>query len=557
MTGHPAIAFVVAALLVPLVPRPVRPWLPLAAPVAGLGLLLGARDRAGETVGFFGFTLEPVRVDNLSEPFAIVFLVIAALAAGFGWHSMADRERVAALLYAAGGLTVVLAGDLLTLFIGWEVKAIASAVLIAFGPRRSAPAAALRYAVIHIIGGSALLGGMAWRLVDGSTLRFDDLGDHAGATLILIAFVLSAAVPPLHAWLPDAYPEASLAGTVFLSAYTTKAAVYALARGFEGTEVLIYLGVAMALYGVVYAILENEIRRLLGYHIVSQVGFMVAAVGIGGAAGINGATAHAFAHILYKGMLFMAAGALIHITGRRRLSDLGGLARSVPVLFVLYLVAALSISGFPLLSGFVSKELVVEAARLDERGLVVQFLKLASVGTFLSVGLKLPWFVFGGPARSPVQRPVPRAMMTALVVTGALNLAIGVRPALLYDLMPFEVDFAPYTAFKLVEITQLLAFTTLGFWLLAKKMGGEPSVTLDTDWLYRATPGRIAEGVGELSEVLAPKVEAGRQELRRVASGAIAAARSGALRTSMPPTTSLGAVLLGGFLLVLAWSVLP
>jgi multicomponent Na+:H+ antiporter subunit D len=557
MASHPALAFLVAAALVLVLPRRLRTVAVLAAPVAGFALLRQATGAVPGTVELYGFVLEPVRVDNLSEPFALVFLLVALLAGLFGASTMAGREQAAALVAAAAGLGVVLAGDLLSLFVAWEIKAVATAMLVALGGRATSTGASLRYLLFHVIGGSLLLGGMAWRLADGGTLRFDALDDHGGATLILLAFLLSAAVPPLHAWLPDAYPEASLAGTVFLSAFTTKAAVYGLARGFDGTEVLVYVGVAMALYGVTYAILENELRRLLGYHIVSQVGFMVAAVGIGGTLAVTAATAHAFAHILYKGLLFMSVGALIAATGHRRLSELGGLARALPVLLGLYLVGALSISGLPLLSGFVSKELVVEAARVDGRWVVVQLLKLASVGTFLSVGLKLPWFVFGGPQRRPPLRPVPPAMIGAMVITAGLNVAIGLRPQLLYDLMPFAVDYQPYATYKVAEVLQLLTFTTLGFLLLARKLGGEPSITLDTDWLYRATPARLAAGLGAVATDIAPRRAALDGAVREAAARAVARLRAPAPAPLVPlPTTALGAVLVGALLVVLAGSVL-
>jgi multicomponent Na+:H+ antiporter subunit D len=561
MGSHPVLAFLVAAAIVPFVPRRVAAALVVAAPVASFGLLQLV-DRDPGTVELFGFELEPLRLDGLSEPFAVVFLGVAVLAGLFGARTMTRLERSAALLYAGAGLAVVLAGDLLTLFVAWEVKAVASAVVIALGSRSTSAAAGMRYLMVHVVGGSALLGGIALRLADGGSLRFDDLTGSAGANLVLVAFLLSAAVPPLHAWLPDTYPEASIAGTVFLSAYTTKAAVYALARGFEGTEALVVLGVFMALYGVVYAVLENEIRRLLGYHIVSQVGFMVAAVGIGGPLAISAAVAHAFAHILYKGLLFMTAGALIEATGKRRLSDLGGLARSTPVLLGLYLVGALSISGLPLLSGFVSKELVVEAARVDGREVVVQLLKLASVGTFLSVGLKLPWFVWGGPSRQRPLRRLPATMVAAMAVTAALNVAIGLHPALLYDLLPHAIDYTPYAGYKVVEVLQLLSFTALGFWLLAKKLGGEPSITLDTDWLYRASPARLAGAAEVVVGEVRPRVTAARTGVHGHVARTVQAFRQqvvdgpGAPLAGPPPTTLLGAVLLGAFLLLLAGSVL-
>jgi multicomponent Na+:H+ antiporter subunit D len=563
LVEHPLLPFLVAAALIPLLPRRAGAAVLLLAPLVALGQILSIDGGATGTVGFFGYELTPIRLDHLSEPFAYVFVAAALAAALFGFRAMTTGERVAASLYAGFGLGVVLAGDLLTLFVMWEVKAVVSAGLIALGGRASSGPAAFRYLLVHVVGGTLLLGGILWHLGAGGSLAFDAFGDHGSATLVLLAFLLSAAVPPLHAWLPDAYPEAGVAGMVFLSAFTTKAAVYALLRGFLGLEALVVVGVIMALYGVVYAVLENDLRRLLGYHIVSQVGFMVTAVGIGTAAAANGATAHAFAHILYKALLLMAAGAVVHATGRRRLSDLGGLSRAMPAVFVLYLVGAVSISGVPFFSGFVSKELVVDAARQDNREIVLHLLKLASVGTFLSVGLKLPWFAFGGRDRGIQLRPVPGTMLGAMAVLAGVNLALGVHPDLLYRLMPFAVDYTPYTASKLAEVTQLLTFTALAFWLLVRKLGGEPSITLDTDWVYRVTPRRLAVAAVSWDASLAALRSQATSRLDRLPRlpvvsrlGSGAAGERTAPRTPpVTPTTLLGTVVLAALVLVLGVSL--
>jgi multicomponent Na+:H+ antiporter subunit D len=272
---------------------------------------------------------------------------------------------------------------------------------------------------------------------------------------------------------------------VFLSAFTTKTAVYVLARGFAGWEILTVAGTVMALYGVVFAFLENDIRRVLAYHIVSQVGYMVAGIGIGTEVAINGSTAHAFAHILYKGLLFMGAGAVLYSTGKSKMSELGGLARPLPWVLLLYMVGALSISAFPLFSGFVSKSLVVHAAELNHETIVVLLLNLASIGTFLSIGLKVPYFTWFGPERSVKTQPVPWNMYAGMILAGGVNLAIGVYPELLYRVMPFPVIYRPYTAAHLLETLQLLTFTGVAFWIVIDKIRAEPKITLDFDWFYR------------------------------------------------------------------------
>jgi multicomponent Na+:H+ antiporter subunit D len=326
------------------------------------------------------------------------------------------------------------------------------------------------------------------------SIEFNHMDAGIASYLILIAFCINAAVPPLHAWLADAYPEGTVYGSVFLSAFTTKTAVYALARGFSGWEILIWAGVIMAIYGVIYAVLENDTRRLLAYHIISQVGYMVAGVGIGTMVAINGVSAHAFTHILYKGLLFMGAGAVLYATGRSKLSELGGLAKFMPGILILYMVGAFSISGVPLFSGFVSKSMIIYAAGLSGLGLVVLFLNLASVGTFLHTGLKLPYFTwFSKPVYEKNVKPVPLppGMYVAMGLTAALCIVIGVYPQLLYNILPYPVDYNPYTANHIVEAVQILVFTGIGFYLLINQLKGKNTISLDTDWFYRR-PAKLA-----------------------------------------------------------------
>jgi multicomponent Na+:H+ antiporter subunit D len=297
---------------------------------------------------------------------------------------------------------------------------------------------------------------------------------------------LNSAIPPLHAWLADAYPKATITGAVFMSAFTTKSAVYILIRLFPGWDILVYWGVAMALYGVVYAVLVNDIREILAYHIVSQVGYMVAGVGIGTEMAINGTTAHAFSHILYKSLLFMGAGAVIHATGKSKLTELGGFAKKMPVVVGLYMIGAFSISGFPFFNGFISKSMVVSAAGYAHFETVMLLLILASVGTFLHTGLKLPYFTWFGEKKSEFDvGKVPFNMKLAMGLGAFFCTLFGVYPVLLYNYLPYAVDYHPYTVYHFVEMMQILVFTFIGFWLLRKKLEGTPTIAVDTDWFYR------------------------------------------------------------------------
>lgn len=482
----PAAPLLIGALVAPLLPRGLRPVLFVLAPAISLALLTQVVPGAELVWPFLDYRLLISRVDRLSLAFGYVFSLAALLGAIYGLHLRDLGQQVGALLYAGAGLGVVFAGDWLTLYVFWEIMALASTWVILSARTGPALRAALRYLLMHLFGGALLLAGILWHIHDSGSLVVARLSLGGSAWLILLGFAVNAAIPPLHAWIADAYPEATPTGSVFLSAFTTKAAVYILARAFPGTELLLIAGIVMALYGVIFAVIENDIRRILSYHIVSQVGYMVAGVGLGTEAAINGATAHAFAHILYKGLLFMATGAVIHATGRRRLSNLGGLYGSLRWVLLFYMIGALSISGLPLLSGFISKSLMLHAAELEHRDWVVLLLSIASVGTFLSVGLKLPYFTWFGSPRLIKTEAVPSGMLAAMALASAINLALGLWPQLLYSLMPFSVDYEPYTAVHIVEVLELLGFTGLAFWFFRAQMMPKAALSLDVDWFYRS-----------------------------------------------------------------------
>jgi multicomponent Na+:H+ antiporter subunit D len=482
-------------------PVGVRRALVLGVPAAALASWLGLAESTTLGARLAGQDLVLLRVDGWSRLFALVFCLLGALGSLFAFHVRGRGPHVAAWTYAGSALGVVLAGDLLTLFVFWELSAVGSVFLIWQRGTRAAREAGIRYLLVHAFGGAALLGGLLLRGAEAGTLAFGPMPLTPATALILLAFAVNAAIPPLHPWLTDAYPEATVTGAVFLSAFTTKAAVYALLRGFPGTELLVWAGVAMALYGVVFAVLENDIRRLLAYHIVSQVGYMVAAVGIGTPLALAGAAAHAFCHILYKGLLLMGAGSVLEMTGRSRLTELGGLWRQMPWTLACYTVGAFSISGVPLFNGFVSKSLVVAAAEQEHRAVVEWLLILAAVGTFLHTGLKLPWFTFFDEGRGARGADPPPGMRLAMLLASGLCVLLGVAPGLLYGLLPQPVGYEPWTSRHVLTTLQLLLGTAVAFVWLRRQLGGEPTVTLDTDWVYRRGGLLVLAGSRALVEV--------------------------------------------------------
>lgn len=489
---HPSLLLILGTLLIPLLRDRVQQGYRLLLSLTFLWVVWQTVPGIHGSFSFLGLDLVPGRADKLSLVFAYVFSLITVIGTIYSLHVKDNVQHVAAYIYAAAAVGVVFAGDLVTLYVFWEMMMLASVWLIW---RRRTPesyAAGMRYLLVHAVSGVLLLGGIALYYTQTGSIAFDQI-DITGPAfyLILLGFMVNAAVPPLHAWLTDAYPEATITGAIFLSALTTKTAVYVLLRGFPGTELLVWLGAIMALWGVVYAVLANDIRRLLAYHIISQVGYMVAGVGMGTAIALNGTASHAFTHILYKALLFMGAGAVIHMTGKSKLTELGGIYKYMPMTFLLYMIGAFSISAFPLFSGFVSKTMVVEAAAVDYRMWIWLMLSMASAGTFLHTGLKLPWFTFMGKDSGLRPKEAPWNMLLAMGIAAFFCVFIGVYPAWLYGFLPAPVDYDAYTLGHVFWELQLLLFTGLGFFLLLKYVGGDPKISLDTDWFYRRALPRV------------------------------------------------------------------
>jgi multicomponent Na+:H+ antiporter subunit D len=484
---HPGVLLILGAWLLPLFKGRAKSAAMLILPSAALLDCILMKPGTYGATSFLGQQLVFGRVDQLSLVFSYVFSLMGLLGMIYALHVKDDVQHVAALTYVGSALGVAFAGDFLSLYIFWELMAVSSALLIFRRGERAAVAAGFRYLLVHIFGGLLLLAGILLHWSQTGSLAFTSMGASSGIAwaLILVAFLLNAAVPPLGAWLPDAYPEATVTGAVFMTAFTTKSAVYALIRGYAGTELLVWLGAVMAVYGVVYAVLENDARRLLAYHIISQVGYMVCGVGIGTELAINGTTAHAFAHILYKALLFMGAGAVLQTAGLRKLSEMGGLYKTMPLTLGLYMIGAFAISAVPLFSGFVSKAMVVSAAGEVHRAVIFLMLTLASAGTFLHTGLKLPYYMFFGKDNGRSGHEPPANMLVAMGLAATACVLIGVFPGLLYQHLPNPVHFVPYTLQHVTSTLGMLSFTALGFFLLLKHLDPYPTISLDTDWFYR------------------------------------------------------------------------
>ena len=343
---------------------------------------------------------------------------------------------------------------------------------------------------MHLLGGVILMAGIAGHIANTGSLSLGAMKpDTLANSMILIGFLINAGAPPFSAWLPDAYPEASYSGTVFLSAYTTKTAVYVLLVCFPGSSVLIPVGLYMIFYGIIYALLENDMRRILAYSIINQVGFMVTGIGIGTEMALNGAAAHAFSHIIYKALLLMAAGSVLLQTGKRKCTDLGGLFQSMPLTTLFGIIGALSISAFPLTSGFISKSMVSQAAADQHLVWAWFLLAAASAGVFLHAGIKFPWFVFFQKDSGLRPADPPWEMKLAMLFFSILCIGIGVWPEYLYRILPWTVNYDAYTGSHVVAQLQLLLFSGLAFFVTLPLMKRTLTISLDTDWFWRK-PGR-------------------------------------------------------------------
>jgi len=501
----PAFLFFAAALALPLVPKgAARAALLLIVPLISLWMIWTLPTGSYQQVPFFGFTLTLLEVDKLSTIFGVIFSIAAFLSGLYAWHVRDSVQQVATLLYAGSAIGAVFAGDLISLFFFWEGTAIASVFLIWARQTEGAYYTGMRYLIIQIGSGVILIAGVALHYQATGSIAFEKLGlVSLGTWLIFIAFGIKCAFPLLHNWLQDAYPAATVTGTVTLSAFTTKLAIYALARGYPGTELLIYIGAVMTVFPIFFAEIENDLRRVLTYSLNNQLGFMVVGIGIGTPMALNGAVAHAFAHILYKSLLFMSVGAVLYRTGTSKASELGGLYKSMPYTMVFCVVAAASISGFPLFSGYVSKSLVLDAAGTGGLWVIWLVLVFASAGVLSHSGIKIPFFTFFAHDSGKRPKEAPPHMLLAMGITAALSIGIGVYPQALYALLPFEVDYEPYTTVHVITQMQLLVFALLAFAILWRKGLYPPelrSINLDFDWVYRRLLPRM---IGAASKIMA------------------------------------------------------
>jgi multicomponent Na+:H+ antiporter subunit D len=493
---HPATALIIGGLATAFLRGRFASMALVIAPILGLWHVHTLEVGSASNLALFGYDIIGVAVDQQAKLFGYLFHLAALVAGIYSFHLRDPWQISMALLYAATAVGVAFAGDMLSLFLWWEGLAITSVFQIWGRKTKQAEESGFRYLFFHVSSGLLLLAGILFRYhgEGSSALSLDPLtkaleaGD-LGAWLILLAIGVKAAFPGLHVWLKDGYAEATATGPVWLCAFTTKCAVCMLARLFPGAEILIAIGGVMAMFPIFYAVIENDLRRVLCYSKINQIGFMVVGIGIGTPLAIDGAIAHAYTHVLYKGLLFMSMGAVLYRTGEIRGSHLGGLYKTMPWTTGFCIVGAASISAFPLFSGFVSKSIIITETARNGHVFIWMCLLFASAGVFHHAGIKIPFFAFFAHDSGLRPKEAPINMLIAMGISSFMCIFLGCNPQWLYDMLPNgAAEYDPYDATHVITQLEILLFSALAFTLLnlrGKYPPELPSVNLDIDWVYR------------------------------------------------------------------------
>ncbi|VAW39289.1 Na(+) H(+) antiporter subunit A [hydrothermal vent metagenome] len=488
---HPGFVLIIGSLLIPFIPKgKVKQGYLLLLPLLAFIIIILMPEGTYGIISFMGEKVTFGRVDKLAKCFAFIFALMLFIGMVFGLRQKEDGHHIAGFFYAGSAIGAVFAGDFLSFLCFWEIMAFSSVYMVSFSKTKRSYKAAYRYILVHATGAVILMAGIHLYYFEYHTLAFN-LMEFSGlpAALILLGFAINAGFPMLGGWLPDAYPESTVPGGVFMATFTTQTAVYALVRGFAGTEILIWIGAIMALYSVIYATVESDIRKLFSYHLLSQTGYMVAGIGIGTSLAVDGAVALGFTNVLYMGLLFMASGSVIYVTGKRNLKDTGNLYHKMPLTLIFFMIGGLALSGAPLLAGFASKPMILSAAAAEHLAIPWILLMITAAGTFLSTTLKVPYLVFFGKDKNknpdvPKQKP-PRNMMVGMTLAAIACIVVGVWPQGLYRLLPNGGNYHPYSISHVVWTVQLMLFTWFGFYLLLKMIKVQHVINLDFDWFYR------------------------------------------------------------------------
>lgn len=479
----PGFLLIAAGLLIPVLPRMLRPVIAVLAPLAGLFHLLALPTGPHGTFEMLGITIATINVSETGFALGIAMLVAGTLAGVFNWHERAGLPVSAGLVYVGCAVGAVLAGDLPSFFLFFELASVSAAFLVWAGGTERSLGAGMRFAVANILAGVLLLEAFLLTYKATGSVGFftGDLGTSAGIYLIL-ALGLKAAFPVLHAWLTDAYPESTPGGTVLLSVFGITTAIYALSRFLPGEDLLRLIGPIMIAFPVLLALLANDLRRTLCYGIISQAGLAVTAIGIGTPEALSAATVLMIANIFGFLVLFMAIGAVLYRTGTASAAALGGLAATMPLTTGFAVLGGLSVAGLPVLAGGTAVPYLMTAIWADGGPVVAALALFGVAGVWAHAGLRVPATAFFGEKRTPGLKTeeAPVHMRFAMLLGIAACIAVGT--------MPYWGGSATFELAGLILHLEVLAFALLVF-LAARAWGllprEEPSALIDVDWLYR------------------------------------------------------------------------
>ena len=585
LTVNPGFVIILAGVLCGLLPvSPLRKSILLGAPILAAAMIFQAFGQVTgndpsvlKTVTVGPIELSLMRIDRLAMLWGYVFCLAGVLNAIFGFHEKCRITDSSALIYMGAAVSGVFVGDFISLFIFWEMAALSSVMLVwkgqfdyrqkpdgrmTTGDTRSFPSG-VRYLAIHVLSGVLLLAGaVMYGRANGGDFTIGHVGlENPGGFLLFLAMGIKCGFPLLHNWIQDAYPKASVTGTVILSAFTTKLALYALARCFAGEESLIYIGAIMTCFPVFFAVIENDLRRVLSYSLNNQLGFMVCGIGLGTPLAMNGVAAHLAADVIFKGLLFMSMGAVLYRTGTTKASELGGLFRSMPLTTIFCLIGAGSIAAFPLLSAFVTKSMIITAAMNEHQWVVLAMLLFASAGVMEHSGIKVPYFTFFSHDSGKRVEEAPWNMLVAMGLAAALCIFFAFPWGgfqFLYSLLPHDVDYHPYTGNHVVTQLQLLFAAMLAFALL-KRLKIYPderrAEIIDFDWTYRKLGKKIVTWIDAMWTRLSGHVARWRKGALNAASQRLYQMFSPAGTLSASTPSGIAAHLIAGMLVIMLFII--
>jgi multicomponent Na+:H+ antiporter subunit D len=431
-------------------------------------VLLVLVDRDGAQAVDAGGWGGPLGIVLVADRLAVIMLAVASLtlllvlvyAVG---QPGAERNHVgfqsAYMILSAGVFLSFLTGDLFTMFVAFEMMLTASYVLITLGGSQDQVRSGMTYVVLSLVASVLFISAIAFVYMATGTVNMADLSEriplldpglqHALALLLFVVFGIKAAVFPLFFWLPDSYPTAPSPVTAIFAGLLTKVGVYALIRTQillfppeqRPSEVILWIAGLTMVIGVIGAIAQYDMKRILSFHIVSQIGYMVMGLGLFTVAGVAGAVFFIVHQVIVKTSLFLTGGLVEHVGGSSRLNRVGGMLANAPVLAVLFLVPALSLAGFPPLSGFIGKFALFDATVASEAWWVVGAAAIAAFFTLFSM-MKIWSGVFWNPKEGepealphpPGRWGGPGLMVAPTAVLAGLAVAIGVFGGPIYDL---------------------------------------------------------------------------------------------------------------------------